>query len=443
MERNKLSSIDTTLFYCVFLNGKEYIIDSYLLEQFLLLGVCRPSLEVYSYGGCGSYEKLDELWPLIKPLDFGLKEPIINIDISDHRKSSPPLPLTSESIETSRSFWTNFIIHHFSQFFNILIQSSSNNTNNSISAIAEIVKDEINQSLDSRLNLLVARLLGGDTNLLDHKVEKNHTIEKILIENSELKKFNENILGKYNQVVRKLKLARIKINELQASIDNLKNPPSDDIHHALELNNEPRSSSNYESLIGEYFEPFNLESWFVKKFNPTGPYPIEFILEAKDRGEVDLDTLLREGREEIWRPMREFVELCAPLKIVHKRGEDGELEKKYLIKRSSYRAPFYEVVKLLISGEEIRGYCTSLSTGGCFVELNKDQLSKLSINKVGQVEFAEGSLGSSFETDVEVKNLNEKSHRGVGLAFINLGSEAKDAIEKYVKTHLSEKKRAA
>lgn len=310
-------------------------------------------------------------------------------------------------------------------------------------------------------------------NELETKNEKLHReLEKVLIENGELKAAHQQILVKYDAVVNKLKMAREKVyeykekyNDLLTQIEDTQDEDESEAHlsdgdatRAIMLDSipgieelrRPKHSTEEDDsedqghyAEGEYFEAFNVDHWYVKKMDPTGPYALEDLLKAREDGTLGLNSLVQETPGGIWRPVREFVELCAPIKTVINTDENGKEHKKFLVKRSSYRASFYEVVEIEFDGKGQRGYCTSLSLGGCFVELSRHELSSFEVGMKGSVTFQDGVLGKSFSVEIEIKNVGHKKPKGVGVAFGELTPSVRSLIDNYVDFHLKQRNRAA
>ncbi|MCO4792813.1 MAG: PilZ domain-containing protein [Bacteriovoracaceae bacterium] len=307
-------------------------------------------------------------------------------------------------------------------------------------------------------------------------------INKLASQNSKLKNNLTDIAEKYNAVVRKLKSVdsessdaeeiRLKFEEeqertksMQINLKNLQeeleklNDDYDDLKqekedsdqestkaHQLieELKVYKEAQNEYERkelhrLVGDSFEISNEETWYMKVGDiVTGPHKFSELYYQKEDGEIDRrNTYLKSEESGKWKTMGEYTEFCVPIQE-HSYEENGVRLTKYFIKRGSYRAPFYEIVLLEVGEEEYKGYCTSLSSGGIFIELNKIDENVLKQDTLGKVFFKQGALSESFSCEVQIKNIADKRPRGVGLMFVNLGQNDKKIIGDYVAQYMNQ-----
>lgn len=192
-------------------------------------------------------------------------------------------------------------------------------------------------------------------------------------------------------------------------------------------------------LIGESFEVSNEPMWFIKRAGEQkGPYRFSDVLEWVEKGYLDYKTLMKKANEKTFSRMEKIYEFNT--KIFTKMDKEGDtLKKRYFIKRTDFRAPFYEVAKLDLKGEEIRGHCTSLSVGGCFIEFS-DMPENMDINSVLSCHISADYLSTPIDVQMIVRNLSSQKPYGIGCEFLDLSNEEKDTIEEFVDSYLHSRK---
>lgn len=314
-------------------------------------------------------------------------------------------------------------------------------------------------------------------------------IEKLTNQNSQLKSKLKDVADKYNSVLRKLKQVdasssdaaeiRVQFEEeqektrnMKLDLDNLKaelEKLNDDYENlktektAVEEEHtkaniviqelevykkaaQDQAKKELKRLTGDSFEVQNEETWWLKIGDiVTGPHRFGELFEKKENGDLDRDeTLLKSDEEGKWTPMGKFTEFNVPIQV-HTIEEDGQSVTKYFIRRGSFRAPFYEIVTLEIGDNEYRGYCTSLSQGGIFIEFNKIDSDYMYKEASGRVYFKKGALSRAFDSEIKIMNIAEKRPRGLGMMFVNLGDADKNIIQDYVNQYMdqSNNKKAA
>lgn len=202
-----------------------------------------------------------------------------------------------------------------------------------------------------------------------------------------------------------------------------------------------QAKKEFKRLTGESFEVPNDETWWVKIGDVvTGPHRFGELYEKKENGDLDRDqTYLKSEEQGKWTPMGKFTEFNVPVQV-HTIEEDGHEVTKYFIRRGSFRAPFYEIVTLELGDNEYRGYCTSLSQGGIFIEFNKIDPDEMYKEAMGTVFFKKGALKRAFSCEVKIMNIADKRPRGLGMMFINLGESDKQLVQEYVNQYMDQSK---
>ena len=116
---------------------------------------------------------------------------------------------------------------------------------------------------------------------------------------------------------------------------------------------------------------------------------------------------------------------------------DGKKVERYFIKRTDFRAPFYDLAQMDIGTQTYKGYCTSISVGGCFIELSK--IDKVRMEKGAKIllKIKAGTLSEEINVRATIRNISEKRPRGLGLQFEELNDSQRDVIIEFVRQYVS------
>ncbi|OUR99881.1 hypothetical protein A9Q84_02300 [Halobacteriovorax marinus] len=192
-------------------------------------------------------------------------------------------------------------------------------------------------------------------------------------------------------------------------------------------------------LIGDSFEVVNDSVWIIQGDDgkKSGPHSFSTVYDMKEAGELTKESRVKK-QGEAFKPCKDIFELSVPV-TTHGEGEN----RRFFVKRNSVRVPFYELVTFEIGGEEYRGYCTSLSSGGVFIEMTKIDEEVFKMNGKGRVLFPSGALESPFNCIAQIKNVSVEKPKGIGLMFVDLPDEAKEDILSYVNNCLNKNKKSA
>ncbi|GEM_PF-6134961 len=242
----------------------------------------------------------------------------------------------------------------------------------------------------------------------------------------------------YSEKLKELEEAKSREKTLMLKIDEFKNTEVHDDNLAVNDLSDKSDDEELNRLIGDAFEVTNERIWMVARDGqePTGPYDFSEIYNMKINGELDKNVKIKKGTE-FYKVKSDIFELSVPVST-HGSGNNT----RYFIKRTSMRVPFYELVTFEINGVEHRGYCTSLSLGGIFIELNKLS-DDLTIDKKGRILFSAGALDNPFQCVAQVKNISTARPKGIGLMFVDLPEVAKDDITFYINNYLNKTKQVA
>lgn len=201
---------------------------------------------------------------------------------------------------------------------------------------------------------------------------------------------------------------------------------------------EVEKQGEIDRLIGESFEVNNEPKWFIKRDGEEkGPYRFSDVRQWHLDGNLPGKTLIKKAFEKTFSRLEKVYEFNTRV-FIKTTNKDGKKVDHYYIRRTDFRAPFYEVAQLTFEGESFRGHCTSLSIGGCFIELSKKP-EHVGLNSILKCQIQTEYLSHMIDVQMIVKNTSDKKPYGLGCQFLDLSMEEKDAIEEFVDSYLESK----
>lgn len=244
-------------------------------------------------------------------------------------------------------------------------------------------------------------------------------------------------LQEKSNLCKKLQQATVKKETPSAN----KASPSPSSSLSLQLDNAPQKKKEQLShneeieqtrLIGEHFEVSNEEHWMFKKHAETfGAFTFQDMIQKKHSQEISKTTLIKKSGETIWKPLEDTLEFSIPFQ--HYIEEiNGVQYHRYFLKRDSVRVPFYELTTLTLDGKTIKPYCISLSLGGCFLELSRQDIKLITLDMLIEVQFSKLSLDEELTFRGKIVNISEERPRGAGIMFLDVADEAKTVIQNYI-----------
>ncbi len=304
--------------------------------------------------------------------------------------------------------------------------------------------DEANSQLNQAL---VARDLK-----LEEYLKEN---EKIVLEFKKLGQNNQAMKDRLNQVSSKVERERktsltlkqniLKLNE---GLVLLKRKSERDKGVIQDLErykkiHDAKDEQEVNRLIGDSFEVDNSVVWWIKHDGEEkGPYSYSDMRSFMKYGKVNNSTTSKKTGAE-WMKLEHHFEFKNEV-LMKEEVRDGKKIQRFFIKRGDFRAPFYDLAQIEIGANTFKGYCSSISVGGCFIELSK--LDKLRMEKNGKVlvKIKAGTLSEELNIRAVIRNISEKRPRGLGLQFENITESQKDVIVNFVKQYVaSSSKKAA
>lgn len=208
-------------------------------------------------------------------------------------------------------------------------------------------------------------------------------------------------------------------------------------------NQEVQKEIELNRLIGESYEVDNNPMWFVKRDGEVkGPYRFSDVLEWYNKNLIDRHTHIRKESEQVFSRIENIYEFNT--KVFTRVENQGKTTvKRHFVKRTDFRAPFYEKVRLSFKDNEFLGDCTSLSIGGCFIEFGSKIPEPIKMNSVLECFIHAEYLSHPIEVQMIVRNVSQRRPYGVGCQFLDLEDAEKDSIEEYVDSYLHSSQKKA
>ncbi len=238
------------------------------------------------------------------------------------------------------------------------------------------------------------------------------------------------------------------VSKLNQGILKLKDLRKKDKINIQNLENYKKTQSNKEArelnvLIGDSFEIDNSPHWYIETAGEVkGPFSFHDMKSLQKYGKINLDTPVKKKTDAFWNSVGQDYELTANI-ITHTENINGSEVFRYFVNRSDYRAPFHGAATIEIDGQEITGFCTSLSVGGSFMELPKLDLDIMNKGGTATLRINSGTLSQDLVAPVIMRNFSHEKPCGIGLQFQSLDDEQRNIIISYVSSYLENFKKTA
>ena len=199
----------------------------------------------------------------------------------------------------------------------------------------------------------------------------------------------------------------------------------------------PVPSIDSEEMLadGQHFEVANDPIWVLSKelMGESEKAKRYFdILKLIQNGTIDKSAKIKKIWEKDWTTIAELYEFNT--NIVRKVANiGGQTIEKIFIKRRFPRGAYYCPVLVTTSSNQIRGTCTVIGVGGCFVEMETDQ--RIVGEKVS-IRFMTGAIPLEFECNAEIAYSLSKRPQGVGLKFIEIDETVAEEIREFVDRYI-------
>ncbi|MBF0313194.1 MAG: DUF4339 domain-containing protein [Oligoflexia bacterium] len=230
---------------------------------------------------------------------------------------------------------------------------------------------------------------------------------------------------------------QLRPNDADLDIPDLKIPPTgdeEDREVADSRDDEVEEGIENVEESGVLGEDKNLTIkndpvWMVEKGDKTlGPYRYLEIIKMLQKNSITQNNKIRRKDEQKWRPLSDIGEFHSNIvkKISSQKDKDASklfVQRKY--KRTSYLGP----ATVTYNGKLYRGTCTSISEGGCFIELRP---SDFQLHKEIMIKIMPGTVPLAIEARAKIVSINERSPRGIGVKFIGVNEDQAGLIRKFV-----------
>lgn len=353
-------------------------------------------------------------------------------------------------------------------------------------ALRESAREEINQ-LQKELEFLKTEAISREDELQELKQEGGGYKERVIeLENAnaelniqlsskeekleEYLRENEKIVSEFKKLAKNNQSMKDRLNEVAAKVDRERKTSAALKQNMLKLNeglvllkrkserdrtviqdlerykkiHDAKEEQELNRLIGDSFEVDNSPMWWIKiEGEDKGPYTYGDMRSFMKYNKISMSTQSKKTGGE-WQDLGGHFEFRNEV-LCKEEMRDGKKHQRYFIKRGDFRAPFYDLAQMEVGANSYKGYCTSISVGGCFIELSK--IDKIRMEKGGKVmvKIKAGTLSEELNVRAVIRNISDKRPRGLGLQFENLTEAQKDVIIEFVHQYVnsSSKKNAA
>ena len=206
---------------------------------------------------------------------------------------------------------------------------------------------------------------------------------------------------------------------------------------------EHKEKEELQILIGDSFEIDNSALWMIQlDGEEKGPFAFSDVLGFMNYKKITKETPLKRKGETYWQTATKYQEFTSKI-FTAEESVDGEDQTHYYMKRGEFRAPFYETAIIELEGKEFRGYCTSLSAGGCFFETPRVSNRHYGKGVQVKIRIIEGTLSKEISAMAEICSISKEKPKGLGLQFVLIGDEEKEIIGQYVETYIANSTKAS
>jgi hypothetical protein len=392
------------------------------------------------------YSFSEKDWIKIKEIPlFKLIKPEFPVSVQTNKKPTfPPPPIdTTEELNNAPHDEVKLLLIYFKEL-----------TNKDTGNEHQTVETETSLALkDKEIEALKSKEKDTSQKLQNYKKD----YEELNNKNKELElslQANEDRITQQYETIEKLKESlrngiRFKTNyeKVDKSCKELENKlrayqneimKNKEFIQELQNANQQRTDKEVKRLTGESYEICNGKVWFYKQSaKEHGPFGFEEILKLKREERVTESTLLKNINTNTgWKTLNDHFEFQTTFETIITQ-ENGEAVKRFFIKRQSIRVPIYDIMCLESNESEFKGYCTSLSLGGCFMELTRLKEGDFEKEDTATVTIMGNILDSQIVTQVCIKNISLSRPRGLGLMFTDLDDNSRKMLEKYISESLS------
>lgn len=297
------------------------------------------------------------------------------------------------------------------------------------------------ESANSQLNIQLSQ----KEEKLEEYLKEN---EKIVSEFKKLAQNNQAMKDRLNEVANKVEKERrtsatlkqnvLKLNEGLVLLKR-KNERDRTVIQDLERYkkiHDAKEEQELNRLIGDSFEVDNSAIWMIRiDEEEKGPYTYGDMRSFLKYNKISMDTSAKKTGGK-WLPLNGHFEFKNDV-LRKEEVRDGKKVERFFIKRGDFRAPFYDLAQIDIGAQTFKGYCTSISVGGCFIELSKIDKMRMQRDSKITVKIKAGTLSEEITVQATIRNISDKRPRGLGIEFEELAPGQRDVIIEFVQQYVS------
>ncbi len=196
------------------------------------------------------------------------------------------------------------------------------------------------------------------------------------------------------------------------------NPP-----HSIDIDQENKTVINQKKPLNNEF------IWQIQKNKQVlGPFRHLEIVKMLQKGVLTSQSLIKKKNVHEWEKIENTSDFSSVQIKKMSQIHDEKVEKSF-ISRKHDRSTYLSAARVKFDGKAIRGTCSSLSEGGCFIEMSTAEM------EVGMeifIEIMPGAISSTIQTQAQVVSVRDKKPRGIGVKFIELNSNLVEKIQDFV-----------
>ncbi|MBF0301224.1 MAG: PilZ domain-containing protein [Oligoflexia bacterium] len=269
-----------------------------------------------------------------------------------------------------------------------------------------------------------------------------YTNSSSLIEFGEQNIFDEDIMNIKALVIKDLPFdsenidaAKMQIAKKQKGTTNKRNNEVKEVK-AKEMiaskNNTSVTNVNSEIISSNAFEIKNDPVWVINKGEKhLGPFCYLEVLKMLQKNVISKETHIKKKNSNEWKKIEEIYEYNTDIirKIV---TDKGKIVEKIFVPRKHKRTSYLGPAAISYKGKIYRGTCSSISEGGCFIEMRP---SDFELGDEIHLKIMPGTVPLTVEGTGKVVSINERGPKGIGIKFTNLDSEQIEEVRKIVERY--------
>ncbi|MBF0360782.1 MAG: PilZ domain-containing protein [Oligoflexia bacterium] len=175
--------------------------------------------------------------------------------------------------------------------------------------------------------------------------------------------------------------------------------------------------------------------WIIEKGEKNlGPFCYLEVLKMLQKNVISKNAHIKKKNATEWKRIEEIYEFNT--NIIRKIVTDkGRIVEKIFVPRKHKRTSYLGPAAITYRGKVYRGTCSSISEGGCFIEMRP---SDFELAAEIHLKIMPGTVPLMVECTGKIVSINERGPKGIGIKFTNLGPKQMDEVRKIVERYSSQ-----